>query len=52
MESYAGFSFDELPEMSLALALTGLVDTGISGKRYLRYLEFDPESWRRLFHIL
>ena len=31
MESYAGFSFDELPEMSLALALTGLVDTGISG---------------------
>jgi protein-tyrosine phosphatase len=27
-------------------------DTGISGERYLRYLEFGPESWRRLFEIL
>ncbi|MFT7218627.1 MAG: protein-tyrosine phosphatase [Candidatus Azotimanducaceae bacterium] len=27
-------------------------DTGISGKRYLGYLEFGPESWLRLFAIL
>jgi len=27
-------------------------DTGISGKRYLGYLSFGPESWRRLFSIL
>ncbi len=27
-------------------------DTGISGKRYLHYLEFGPDSWRRLFAIL
>lgn len=27
-------------------------DTGISGKRYLGYLEFGPESWIRLFEIL
>ena len=26
-------------------------DTGISGKRYLGYLEFGPESWLRLFKI-
>lgn len=26
-------------------------DTGISGKRYLGYLEFGPESWLRLFEI-
>ncbi len=26
-------------------------DTGISGKRYLGYLEFGPESWRRMFEI-
>ena len=32
--------------------LTRLVgDTGISGKRYLGYLEFGPETWRRLFDI-
>ena len=27
-------------------------DTGISGKRYLGYLSFGPESWQRLFDIL
>ena len=27
-------------------------DTGISGKRYLGYLEFGPTSWIRLFGIL
>ncbi len=27
-------------------------DTGISGKRYLGYLEFGPESWLRLFALL
>ena len=27
-------------------------DTGISGKRYLGYLEFGPESWLKLFEIL
>ena len=27
-------------------------DTGISGKRYLGYLEFGPSSWLRLFGIL
>ena len=27
-------------------------DTGISGKRYLGYLEFGPTSWLRLFGIL
>jgi protein-tyrosine phosphatase len=27
-------------------------DTGISGKRYLGYLEFGPTSWLRLFEIL
>ena len=27
-------------------------DTGISGERYLAYLEFGPESWLRLFDIL
>lgn len=27
-------------------------DTGISGKRYLGYLEFGPEAWLRLFDIL
>jgi protein-tyrosine phosphatase len=27
-------------------------DTGISGKRYLGYLEFGPDSWLRLFKIL
>lgn len=27
-------------------------DTGISGKRYLGYLEFGPDSWLRLFEIL
>ena len=33
--------------------LTQLVgDTGISGKRYLGYLSFGPESWQRLFGIL
>ena len=26
-------------------------DTGISGKRYLGYLEFGPESWIRMFNI-
>ena len=26
-------------------------DTGISGKRYLGYLEFGPESWLRMFEI-
>ena len=26
-------------------------DTGISGKRYLGYLEFGPESWLRMFDI-
>ncbi len=26
-------------------------DTGISGKRYLGYLEFDPTTWRRMFEI-
>lgn len=26
-------------------------DTGISGRRYLGYLEFGPESWRRLFEL-
>lgn len=26
-------------------------DTGISGRRYLGYLEFGPESWRRMFEI-
>ncbi len=26
-------------------------DTGISGRRYLGYLEFGPESWIRLFEI-
>jgi len=26
-------------------------DTGISGKRYLGYLDFGPESWLRLFDI-
>ena len=26
-------------------------DTGISGKRYLGYLEFGPESWLRLFEL-
>ena len=34
-------------------ALARLVgDTGISGKRYLGYLEFGPESWIRLFEVL
>ena len=27
-------------------------DTGISGERYLGYLSFGPETWRRLFEIL
>jgi protein-tyrosine phosphatase len=27
-------------------------DTGISGKRYLGYLEFGPQSWLRLFEVL
>ena len=27
-------------------------DTGISGERYLGYLEFGPTSWLRLFEIL
>ncbi len=27
-------------------------DTGISGKRYLGYLEFGPETWLQLFNIL
>ena len=27
-------------------------DTGISGKRYLGYLEFGPESWLKIFGIL
>jgi len=27
-------------------------DTGISGKRYLGYLEFGPDSWIRLFELL
>lgn len=27
-------------------------DTGISGKRYLGYLEFGPASWQRLFALL
>ena len=27
-------------------------DTGISGKRYLGYLEFGPSSWLRMFEIL
>tara|TARA_B110000240_G_scaffold184003_1_gene218218 strand:- start:83 stop:700 length:618 start_codon:yes stop_codon:yes gene_type:complete len=27
-------------------------DTGISGKRYLGYLEFGPTSWLKLFEIL
>ena len=27
-------------------------DTGISGKRYLGYLEFGPESWFKIFEIL
>ena len=27
-------------------------DTGISGKRYLGYLEFGPTTWLRLFGIL
>jgi len=27
-------------------------DTGISGKRYLGYLEFGPSSWLRIFEIL
>lgn len=27
-------------------------DTGISGKRYLGYLEFGPQAWIRLFEIL
>ena len=27
-------------------------DTGISGKRYLGYLEFGPESWLKIFKIL
>lgn len=32
--------------------LTALVgDTGISGQRYLGYLEFGPETWRRLFEL-
>lgn len=32
--------------------LTALVgDTGISGQRYLGYLEFGPETWRRLFAL-
>ncbi|MCR9277053.1 MAG: tyrosine-protein phosphatase [Pseudomonadaceae bacterium] len=26
-------------------------DTGISGKRYLGYLEFGPETWHRIFDI-
>lgn len=26
-------------------------DTGISGRRYLGYLEFGPESWRRMFEL-
>jgi len=26
-------------------------DTGISGKRYLGYLEFGPQSWQRMFEI-
>lgn len=26
-------------------------DTGISGKRYLGYLEFGPESWLRIFEL-
>ena len=33
--------------------LTRLVgDTGISGKRYLGYLEFGPDSWLKIFEIL
>jgi protein-tyrosine phosphatase len=27
-------------------------DTGISGRRYLGYLEFDPKSWIQLFKVL
>ena len=27
-------------------------DTGISGRRYLGYLEFGPESWLKIFEIL
>ena len=27
-------------------------DTGISGKRYLGYLEFGPSSWLKIFEIL
>ena len=27
-------------------------DTGISGKRYLGYLEFGPQSWLEIFDIL
>ena len=27
-------------------------DTGISGKRYLGYLEFGPDSWLKIFEIL
>ena len=27
-------------------------DTGISGKRYIGYLEFGPESWLKIFEIL
>jgi protein tyrosine/serine phosphatase len=27
-------------------------DTGISGRRYLAYLEFGPDTWRRLFALL
>ena len=26
-------------------------DSGISGKRYLGYLDFGPESWRRMFEL-
>ena len=26
-------------------------DTGISGKRYLAYLDFGPDSWQRMFEI-
>jgi protein-tyrosine phosphatase len=33
--------------------LTRLVgDTGISGRRYLGYLDFGPQTWQRLFELL
>lgn len=41
-----------IPEGGLDQLSRLVGDTGISGKRYLGYLEFGPESWIKLFDVL